>query len=70
MRQACLANKDMLKASTSVNPKPPLAFESHIDVQDTQCNFLSYALWPHQKFAMIVLISLQRVEGNQKQDIV
>ena len=55
-----------LKAYISRKPIPPFFFGSHNLFQFILCTFFSSLICPHQYFAIIELISLQRFFGSLK----
>ena len=70
IRHNRLASIALLKACRFLNPIPLLAFCLHIVFQLTQHIFVSYCLWPHQKFFIILSISSHRLWGRRKHPIV
>ena len=61
IRHDCLASIALLKACRFLNPIPLLAFYLHIVFQLTQHIFVSCYFWPHQKFLIMLSISLYRL---------
>lgn len=64
-----LTRRALLNISKSRKPNPPCCLGWQIFSHEIKWIFLSFSRWPHQNYETILLISLQSLVGNKKQDI-